>query len=121
MGPKTKHCLDGAIIRLQPGIAIYKTRASPYWNARIRNSSTHSYLVRSTKEKSRIKARAAALELASDLLSTRTAVPKEFTFKYYATRFLERARALVARGERNEHYVRSALLFLDNDQCRLMH
>jgi hypothetical protein len=120
MSPKTKHTLDGKIIKLQRGIAIYKTHASPYWNARIRNSNTHSYLVRSTKEKSRIKARAAALELASDLLSNRTAVPKEFTFKYYATRFLEKARGLVARGERNEHYTRSALLFLDNDQWGLM-
>jgi hypothetical protein len=120
MAPKTNHSLDGKIIKLQRGIAIYKTHASPYWNARIRNSNTRSYLVRSTKEKSRIKARAAALELASDLVSNRTSVPKEFTFKFYATRFIERARGLVARGERNEHYVRSALLFLDNDQWGLM-
>jgi hypothetical protein len=120
MHPKTNHSLDGKIIKLQPGIAIYKTHASPYWNARIRNSKTHSYLVRSTKEKSRIKARVAALELASDLLSKTPSVPKEFTFKYYATRFLEKARALVARGQRNEHYIRSAVLFLDNDQWGLM-
>ena len=84
------------------------------------NSNTHSYLVRSTKEKSRIKARAAALELASDLLSKELAAPKEFTFKHYATRFVERARGLVARRERNEHFVRSALFFLDNDQWGLM-
>jgi hypothetical protein len=120
MHPKTNHSLDGKIIKLQPGIAIYKTHASPYWNARIRNSKTHSYLVRSTKEKSRIKARVAALELATDLLSKTPSVPKEFTFKYYATRFLEKARALVARGQRNEHYIRSAVLFLDNDQWGLM-
>jgi hypothetical protein len=31
-----------------------------------------------------------------------------------------RARALVARGERNEHYVRLALLFFDNDEWGLM-
>jgi hypothetical protein len=120
MRPKTRHSLDGKIIKIQRGIAIYKTHASPYWNVRIRNSNAGSYLVRSTKEKSRIKARAAALEFASDLLSNRAAVPIEFTFKYYATRFVERARGLVARGERNEHYVQSALLFLDNDQWGLM-
>jgi hypothetical protein len=120
MGPKTKHSLDGAIIRLQPGIAIYKTHASPFWNVRIRNSRTKRYVVRSTKEKSRIKARAAALELASDLLSNRPVVPQEFTFKYYATRFLERARGLVAQGQRNKDYIRSAVLFLDNDEWGLM-
>jgi hypothetical protein len=120
MQPKTNHSLDGKIIKLQRGIAIYKTHASPYWNARIRNSNTHTYLLRSTKEKSRIKARAAALELASDLLSKTPSVPKEFTFKHYATRFLERARALVARKQRNKDYVRSALLFLDNDEWGLM-
>jgi hypothetical protein len=39
-------------------------------------ANTHSYLVRSTKEKSSVKARVAALDLTADLLITRTAVPE---------------------------------------------
>ena len=65
-------------------------------------------------------ARAAALDLASDLLITQSAVPREFTFKYYATRFIEKGRALVALGERNENYIRSAQIFLDNGQWGLI-
>ena len=120
MPSKSSHALDGQIITIQRGIAIYKTHASPYWNARIRNPNTHKYIVRSTKEKSSIKARTAALDLAADLLITRSAVPNEFTFKYYATRFLEKGRAQAARGERNENYIRSAQIFLDNNQWGLM-
>ena len=120
MTSKSRHALDGQIINIHPGIAIYKTHASPYWNARIRNPNSHRYLVRSTKEKSSIKARAAAVDLASDLLITQSAVPREFTFKYYATRFLEKGGALVALGERNENYIRSAKIFLDNSQWGLM-
>ena len=120
MPSKSNHALDGKIITIQRGIAIYKTRASPYWNARIRNTNTQKYIVRSTKEKSSIKARTAALDLVADLLITRSAVPVEFTFKHYATRFLEKGRAQAARGERNENYIRSAQIFLDNDRWGLM-
>lgn len=31
----TKHSLDGEIITVSRGVAIYKTHASPYWQARI--------------------------------------------------------------------------------------
>jgi hypothetical protein len=120
MVSKSSHALDGKIITIQRGIAIYKTHASPYWNARIRNANTHKYIVRSTKEKSSIKARIAALDLAADLLINRSAVPAEFTFKNYATRFLEKGRAQAARGERNENYIRSAQIFLDNNEWGLM-
>ena len=120
MPSKSSHALDGKIITIERGIAIYKTHASPYWNAQIRNTNTQKYLVRSTKEKSSIKARTAALDLATDLLITRSAVPAEFTFKYYATRFLEKGRAQAARGERNENYIRSAQIFLNNEEWGLM-
>jgi len=120
MPSKSSHTLDGPIITIQRGIAIYKTHASPYWNARIRNPSTRNYLVRSTKEKSSIKARIAALDLASDLLTKRSAVPKEFTFKHYATRFIAKGQALADRGDRNENYIRTSRIFLDNDEWGLM-
>ena len=60
----SKHALDGDIIVVHSGIAIYKTHASPYWYARIRDPQARKYVVRSTKETSRLKARNVAEELA---------------------------------------------------------
>ena len=61
---KSKHAVDGEIINIRRGLAIYKTFAGPYYYARIRDPKTKKYVVRSTKETSRITARAAAEELA---------------------------------------------------------
>jgi hypothetical protein len=110
--------LDGDIITVHKGIAIYKTHASPFWFARIRNPKTRRYVVRSTKETSRIKAREAAEELARDILSQQKATPKEFSFTYYAGRFIAKGRRLVEQG--NANYVRTATLVLDNDNWGLV-
>ena len=117
---QTKHALDGEIIKVHKGIAIYKTHASPFWFARIRDPQAKKYVVRSTKATSRIKAREIAEELAHQVLSAVKKTPKEYSFKYYATRFIEKGRRLVATGERNANYIRTTRLFLDNDEWGLM-
>jgi hypothetical protein len=117
---KSKHVLDGPIVTVHKGIAIYKTKASPFWFARIRDPKAGRYVVRSTKEKAQIKARRIAEELAADILGGHKATPKEYSFKYYATRFIEKGRRLVDSGERNANYIRTTRLFLDNDEWGLM-
>ena len=116
----SKHSLDGGIITVYRGVAIYKTHASPFWFARIRNPQSKKYIVRSTKETSRLEARKVAQELAIDILSHQKTTPKEYTFKYYATRFIDKGRRQVATGERNANYIRTTRLFLDNDEWGLM-
>lgn len=111
----SKHSLDGEIIPLHKGVAIYKTHASPYWFARIRDPKTKKQIVRSTKEASRITAGTVAEELARDILVREKAAPKKFTFKYFATRFVAKGRRLVKTGDRNANYIRTTRLFLDND------
>lgn len=120
MTAKSRNTLDGEIITLARGVAIYKTHASPYWNARVRDPATRKYVVRSTKETSRLKARLVAEELAGDLKSHKRDAPREFTFKHFATRFLDKGQQLVEDGERNANYMRSARLSLDNDEWGLM-
>jgi hypothetical protein len=61
-----------------------------------------------------------AEELARDILSRQKATPREYSFKYYATRFIEKGRRLVDTGERNANYIRTTRLVLDNDQWGLM-
>ena len=41
---------------LRKGVTLYKRGASPFWYARIWNNSERQYLVRSTKETSRLEA-----------------------------------------------------------------
>ena len=53
--------------QLRRGLAIYRTPASPYWYVRVWLPAQQRYLVRSTKEKSRVKALEAAEEIVSDL------------------------------------------------------
>ena len=117
---KSIHRLDGNIIKIRRGLAIYKTHASPYWFARILDPNTKKYLVRSTKETARVNARKVAEELEVDLKGQQRLVPREFSFKYYATRFIEKGRRLAATGDRNANYIRTAQLFLDNDEWGLM-
>ena len=117
---KTKSSLDGPIIHVHKGVAIYKTYKSPYWNARIRDPQAKKYVVRSTKETSRIKAREAAQELAHDILSRTKAVPTDFTFKYFARRFIAKGKRMILSGERNANYIRTTQMFLDNDKWGLL-
>ena len=118
--PPSKHALDGDIIHVHKGVALYKIHGSPYWFARIRDPKAKRYVVRSTKEQSRLKARRVAEELADDLLRLKREVPKAYSFKYYATRFIDKGRRLVDTGERNANYIRTSRLFLDNDDWGLM-
>jgi hypothetical protein len=116
----SRHSLDGEIVKVARGIAIYKTHASPFWFARIWDRQNRRYTVKSTKETARVKARIAAEELAADLIGRSKDVPKNFGFKHFAHLFLEKGRRLVETGERNANYMRTARLFLDNDEWGLL-
>ena len=52
---------------LRKGVTLYKRGASPFWYARIWNNSERQYLVRSTKETSRLEAAEVAEEIYADL------------------------------------------------------
>ena len=64
------------------GVSLYKVGASPYWYARIWNSPVGKYIVRSTKETSRLVAAEVAEELYSDLKQKKflDEVPRTKTF-----------------------------------------
>lgn len=114
MPRKSKNALDGEIITISRGLAIYKVQASPFWQVRIRDPRIKRYIVRSTKETSRIQARAAAREMAYELLGNEKRVEREFTFRYYASRLIAKGERMIAQGERNANYVRTIRLCLNN-------
>lgn len=117
---KSKHALKGEIINIRRGVAIYQTNASPFWMARVLDPNTKKYLVRSTKETARLKARETAEELARDLAGGKKVVPKEFAFNHYAQRFIQKGHRLVANGERNANYIKTASYFINQDEFGLV-
>jgi hypothetical protein len=117
---KSKHRLNGPILHIARGVHVYRTFASPFWFARIWDRSTGKYRVRSTKETSRVAARAAAEELAAEMSSRRIETPREYTFKNFAARFLDKKRQLMESGALNPGYLRSAQFCLDSPDCGLM-
>ncbi len=92
MAKRSKHSLKGKIVKIRRGVAIYQTHAGPYYYARILDPKTGKYVVRSTKETSRLEARKVAEELAYKMRSPDRVAEPEFSFKYYAQRFVENAR-----------------------------
>lgn len=117
---QSRHALNGEIIRIRRGLAIYRTFASPFWFARIWIRQSQKYLVRSTKETARIRARDAAEELVADLKGRLPEVPRQYTFKHFAKLFVDKGQKLVEAGERNSNYMRTSRLFLDNDEWGLI-
>ena len=117
---RSRNALNGKITRLSRGVAIYKVHASPYWQARIWDTKAGRYIVRSTKEAAKLKARAVAEELAYELRDPHRPAAKEFSFKYYAIRLTAKGLGLVESGERNANYIRTTRLFLENDEWGLV-
>ena len=120
MASRSKHRLKGKIVKIRRGVAIYQTHAGPYYYARILDPKTGKYKVRSTKETSRLEARKVAEELAYEMRRKDRPAEPEFGFKYYAQRYVEKAKRQAARGERNANYVRTATVALDNDDWGLV-
>jgi integrase len=101
-------------------LALYQTYASPFYFARILDSRNQRYKVRSTKETNRVEARKVADEYAHQITSRDAPADKEFSFKTYANRFVQKGRQLAQSGERNKNYIRTTRLFLDNDSWGLV-
>src|SRR4051794_27061304 len=98
MGAKhSKHSLKGKIVKIWRGVAIYQTHAGPYSYARVLDPTTNKYVMRSTKEMSRLEARKVAEEIAYAMRSKHRPAEPEFSFKYYAQRYIEKARGQAQR------------------------
>ena len=79
---------------IRKGLSLYKTNGSPYWFARIWVGGENKYVVRSTKETSRLVAEEVAEELLNDLKQDRFVfgVPKNRTFNHYAEMLIKEQR-----------------------------
>lgn len=116
MTSETRNSLDGEIVEIRRGLHIYKVKASPYWRVRMKDMRTGKYVVRSTKEASKIEARRVAEEFFISTLSSPVppATPKEYTFRHFAEEVFKDAEHQVAIGNRPKRY-------LENTQFPFLH
>lgn len=80
-----------SIRHLRKGLSIYKTGRSPFWMLRFRDPFEGRYIVRSTKEESRVEAMAAANEFADSFFKKANgdlARKKVTSFEYYGNQLL---------------------------------
>ena len=71
---------------IRRGLSLYKTDGSPYWYARIWVSGERRYIVKSTRETSRLTAEDVAEEILNDLKQRKfvDGVPHRRAFSYFA-------------------------------------
>ena len=98
---KSRNAVDGKIHVIRKGLAVYKVRASPYYRVRIWVPAEHRYIVKSTKETSRISAINSAEEFFAELKQNKfvDAIPKSRLFSTFADLLIDRQRQLAADGE----------------------
>lgn len=78
--------------QLRKGLSIYKTGRSPFWMLRLRDPYEGRYIVRSTKETSRVEAIAAAEEYADSFFRKANgvlALKQTNSFEYFANQMLK--------------------------------
>ena len=119
---KSRNSLDGPAITIRQGLAIYKTLASPFYFARIWNNKTKKYVVRSTKEKTRLEAKTIAEEIFSNLHTSGalTAAPREMTFSHFADQTIKQAEFDVAAGARQQSHIKDIRYILEQHNWGLL-
>jgi len=93
------------IKQIRRGLAIYKTGRSPFWHARIYDSAKKTYVVKSTKETTRLEAAEVAEEIYDRYKRTQNtnhATVKERSFRYYG-QLLDKTSKANARFSRNKY------------------
>lgn len=107
MSVESRNALDGEIVEIRRGLHIYKVKSSPYWRVRMKDARSGKYIVRSTKEASKIEARRVAEDFFNNAPThfAPAAPSKEYTFRYFAEEVFKDALHAVAIGNRPKRYV----------------
>lgn len=118
----SRHSMDGEAVEIRRGLHLYKVHASPYWRVRIRDPRNGKYIVRSTKEESKLEARRVAEEVFNNLFSrgVLNRLPREYTFEYFAEQVIREAQHDVTAGNRRSGYVANTKFPLFHKQWGLI-
>ena len=119
---KSRNTLDGKIIHIRRGLAIYKVAASPYYRVRLWIPSTGKRIVRTTKCSSRVEAISAAEEFMNSL-GTRGILdetPETKTFAYFANKIIAQEQAKGQRNELSARNWKTTKFYLNHDVWGLL-
>jgi len=88
------------IKQIRKGLSIYKTGNSPFWSARIWIGSERKYVVRSTKETTRLDAIEVAEEIFAKLQQEKFlgSVPNKNRFSFYIDLLLKQQNAMSGKS-----------------------
>lgn len=119
---KSPNALNGKIITIRRGLAIYRVNASPFWMCRIRDGRNKRNIVRSTKETSRIEARRAAEELYEAIFASGAIdkVPNHFRFDHFADLLLKQTLHDIEQGRRAKTQYKDLRYILENEERGLL-
>jgi len=104
---------------IRRGLSIFKTGRSPYWHAQIYDSSERKYVVRTTKERKKIEARAVAEEIFDTHMKKRNASfaeTKKRSFEHYAAK-LDASAKVLSKSKRKPYAYRDQhkILYREGD------
>jgi len=97
---KSRNSLDGKIVNLRRGLAVYKVKASPYYRVRVWIPSQKKRIVRTSKATTRAEAISVAEELFR-AMGTKGALdhaPSERTFEHFAHKLVQLEKLQGERG-----------------------
>lgn len=113
----SRHTLDGKVISIRRGLAIYKVKSSPYYRVRVWIPSQRKRLVKTTKCTNRVE----AIEVAEEFLNslgTRgylNEVSQSRTFEFFANKLLTQERLRGERGEISSRLWKTTKFYLEHD------
>ena len=115
MKSPSPYSVDGGIITVRRGLAIYKVYKSKFYRVRIWDPKHKKYVVKSTKEVSRIEARATAEEMFVSLSASGqiSPTPEQYTFRYFAQLLLNQAKRDVEQGIRRDSHIKDTRVVLN--------
>ena len=107
-------------IKLYRGVSIYQVSGSANWYVRVWDRERKRYIVKSTGERTAVRARELAKAFALELLRSEKPVDRQFTFRHFALTCLANGSAMVNKGERNANYVRTLQWTIQNEDWGLL-
>ena len=111
---KSRHTLDGKIINLRKGLAIYKTHASPYYFCRVWVPAKKKRVVKTTKMTTRAEAISVAEELFAAMGSRGNfqEVQQDRTFEHFADKLVILEKRLGESGKIHPRSWKNAVTYL---------
>lgn len=111
---------DYSAIKIHRGLSIYKVRGSQFYYVRSWDSENKRYRVSTTGETTTIEARKAAIQFGLKLLKSQEQVDRQYTFRHFGLKALQKGERLVADGERNRGTVKANEWALQNADWGLL-